>query len=129
MITRKWTFGQRVGAGFATMIMLTLLTGSVGVWAVESVVSSKDVVIAASVEQMVNAERLRRAANETMAAYRAFLLTSPAKTGSSTTCMRRAPSSRPRCGNCATAVPAPSGAGSSTRSNRPSWPTNRSAIG
>jgi methyl-accepting chemotaxis protein len=75
MITRKWTFGQRVGAGFATMIVLTLLTGSVGAWAVESVASSKDVVIAASVEQMVNAERLRRAANETMAAYRAFLLT------------------------------------------------------
>jgi methyl-accepting chemotaxis protein len=75
VITRQWTFGQRVGTGFAIMIALTLLTGGVGIWAVNSVSDSKDVVIAASVEQLVDVERLRRTALEKIATGRGFLLT------------------------------------------------------
>ncbi len=41
----SWTFGQRVGAGFAVLVLLTVLMGITASYALNNVVRSKDRVI------------------------------------------------------------------------------------
>lgn len=72
---RHWTFGQRLGAGFAVMIALAVATGAVAVYALRTVVASKDRVIRVDAPLLTDAERLRSQAEQKGDALRGFLLT------------------------------------------------------
>jgi methyl-accepting chemotaxis protein len=72
---RSWTFGQKVGAGFATMVVLILLTASGAIYALKSVSESKDRVIALDARNLALAGSLRASAEWKGSAFRGFLLT------------------------------------------------------
>lgn len=72
---RHWTFGQRLGAGFALTITLAVAIGAVAVYALRTVVTSKDLVITVKAPLLTDAERIRGAASAKGDAIRGFLLT------------------------------------------------------
>src|SRR5688572_15154227 len=71
---RNWTFGQKVGAGFAGCVLLTTSLGAVAFNALSSVVAEKDQVIDVYGENIIEAASLEAAAAEKSAALRGFLL-------------------------------------------------------
>ncbi len=72
---KNWTFGQRLGAGFAVTVALTVAIGVVAVRALRSVAESKDKVILVDAQVLLDAQRLATARAEKSMASRAFLLT------------------------------------------------------
>ena len=70
----KWSFGQKVGAGFGVVALLTVLIGAVAVYALQSAVAAKDAVIDGNARQLTNAQALATAAARKSAALRGFLL-------------------------------------------------------
>ncbi|GGM29932.1 methyl-accepting chemotaxis protein [Dactylosporangium sucinum] len=76
---RQWTFGQRLGLGFAVTMVLTLATGAVTVWALDTVVAGKDQVIDVGVEGLVGAQQLRVALEAKSSTSRGYLLTGDAR--------------------------------------------------
>ncbi len=72
---RSWTFGQKMGAGFAILVALALAAGVIAVLSLRSVVADKDRVIDNYAQNLIDAERLRRATEAKSAAIRAYLLT------------------------------------------------------
>jgi methyl-accepting chemotaxis protein len=74
-MARHWTFGRRIGVGFAVTSMLTLITGAVTVWALNSVVAGKDHVIDVGVRGLAVAQELRVAVEAKSSSARAYLLT------------------------------------------------------
>src|SRR6266850_4198442 len=73
-MTRRWTFGQKVGAGFAITVALAIGMGGVSVYALRNVVASKDRVITIYAENIIDGERLSDASSRKVSALRAFLL-------------------------------------------------------
>ncbi|GAA3275560.1 MCP four helix bundle domain-containing protein [Dactylosporangium vinaceum] len=74
-MARQWTFGQRLGLGFAVTAILTLATGVVTIWALTTVVAGKDKVIEVGVKGLAAAQELRTAVEAKSSAGRAYLLT------------------------------------------------------
>jgi methyl-accepting chemotaxis protein len=74
-MTRHWTFGQKVGAGFAVTVVLAVAIGAVAIYALRGVVSSKDRVIAVNAQRLTDAQRLYASIERKGGALRAFLLT------------------------------------------------------
>jgi methyl-accepting chemotaxis protein len=74
-MTRPWTFGQKIGAGYAAMVTVTVAVGLVGVLALHRVVSSTNHVVDVDARLLVDAQRLRAAAAEKSSSARGFLLT------------------------------------------------------
>ncbi|GAA3452970.1 HAMP domain-containing methyl-accepting chemotaxis protein [Dactylosporangium matsuzakiense] len=74
-MARQWTFGQRLGLGFAVTAILTLATGVVTIWALTTVVAGKDKVIDVGVKGLAAAQELRTAVEAKSSAGRAYLLT------------------------------------------------------
>jgi methyl-accepting chemotaxis protein len=74
-MARQWTFGQRLSLGFVVTAALTLVTGAVTVWALNTVVSGKDQVIDVGVKGLAAAQELRVAIEAKSSAGRAYLLT------------------------------------------------------
>ena len=72
---RNWTFGQKLGAGFAVTVVLTLIIGAVAIRALRAVVESKDRVITVDAEMLLDAQRLHSARERESGALRGFLLT------------------------------------------------------
>ena len=72
---RRWTFGQRVGAGFTVTIVLAIAIGAVAIYALSSVVRSKDQVITVNAQRLIDTQRLSLAAERKGSALRGFLLT------------------------------------------------------
>lgn len=73
-MTRHWTFGQRLAAGFAVTVVLAIAIGIVSVYALRAVVTSKDSVINVNAHNLTEAERLRATLERKIAAFRGFLL-------------------------------------------------------
>jgi len=73
-MTRNRTFGQKVGAGFALTVGLALIIGAVAIYALRSVVSSKDTVISVHGQNITDAERLATAGARSVGAVRGYLL-------------------------------------------------------
>ena len=71
----QWTFGQKIGAGFAVTVALALAIGVVAVYALRNVVASKDRVITVDAEELIDAEGLRAALERKGGAFRGYLLT------------------------------------------------------
>lgn len=72
---QHWTFGQKIAAGFAIVIALSILAGTLSVYALRSVVASKDRILSVNTQLLLDAERLNGMRDEQLAAVRAFLLT------------------------------------------------------
>jgi methyl-accepting chemotaxis protein len=70
----NWTFGQRLGAGFALTVALTVAIGAVAVRALKNVAESKDRVILVDAQSLLDAQRLATARAEKSMASRGFLL-------------------------------------------------------
>ena len=70
----RWTFGQKLAAGFAAVVILTLLVSFVGVRALHTVVEEKDRVITEHADKLVDAEKIQVAIERKAAAVRGFLL-------------------------------------------------------
>jgi CHASE3 domain sensor protein len=70
-----WTFGRKLAAGFAMTVALAVVIGIIGVYALRSVVASKDRVIGVDSQLLVDALRLELSSQRKSSAGRAFLLT------------------------------------------------------
>lgn len=74
-MNRSWTFGKKIAAGFAAVVLLSLLLSVISVYALRTVVSSKDRVLHVNSQNLVDAERLRTTTERRGGALRGFLLT------------------------------------------------------
>jgi methyl-accepting chemotaxis protein len=74
-MARHWTFGRKVGAGFAVTIFLALAMGMASVLALSNVVTSKNGVIEGSATLLAGAEKLRADLETKSAEFRGFLVT------------------------------------------------------
>jgi methyl-accepting chemotaxis protein len=73
-MTRTWTFGRKVGAGFAATVALAVIIGGVAIWALRTVVADKDRVISVHARLLTKAERLRAVAEAKRAERNRFLM-------------------------------------------------------
>lgn len=73
-MARSWTFGRKVGMGFAAVVGLAVVIAAVAVFALRSTVEGKDRVIETYGQNLIDIERLRTSAEQKVAAYRGFLL-------------------------------------------------------
>jgi len=71
---RLWTFQRKLTAGFAVMVGLTVLIAGIAVYALHTVVASKDRLVAVNSRNLTDAQRLLADSNEHVAAFRGFLL-------------------------------------------------------
>ncbi len=74
-MAKQWTFGKKVGAGFAVGVALTTLVGAISIFSLRSVVAVKDNLIAVNAEILVEAERLSGENARKSGAVLRFLLT------------------------------------------------------
>jgi CHASE3 domain sensor protein len=72
---RTWTFGQRLGAGFALVVLLAVVMAAVGFYALRTVVEDKDRVIQHNAQDVIDAERMNAAVQRESANFRGYLLT------------------------------------------------------
>ncbi|MBI2378146.1 MAG: CHASE3 domain-containing protein [Deltaproteobacteria bacterium] len=72
---RSWTFGQKVGAGFAAVLLFCVIIGVVATYSLRTVVVAKDRVIDVNAENRLDAERLNSSVETKVAASRGFLIT------------------------------------------------------
>lgn len=75
-MNQHWTFGQKISAGFAVIVALTIAIGVLSVYTLRDVVASKDRIIAVNSQLLLDAERLNGRSEEVAASFRGFLLTS-----------------------------------------------------
>src|SRR5665213_1744869 len=78
-MARSWTFGKKVGVGFAGMVVLLILISAIAVYALKTVVASKDRVIEINAQYLIDAEKLRGTTERMGGALRGYLLTSDAQ--------------------------------------------------
>ncbi len=69
------SFGQKISAGFAAIIVLTVAVSAVAVISLQQVVASKDRIITVDTPLLADTERMRAALTREVAAARAFYLT------------------------------------------------------
>ena len=74
-MARSRTFGQKIAAGFAAVVTLSMLISAISVYALKTVVASKDRVIEVNAQNLIDAEKLRGAAERKGGAARGYLLT------------------------------------------------------
>ena len=75
----RWTFGQKITAGFAVTLALTLLMGGVTVAALQSVVANQDRLVTQYAENLISAQRLDGLHAKQSAQNRGYLLTGEAR--------------------------------------------------
>jgi len=73
-MTRNWTFGQKIGAGFAVTVALALVIASVAVYSLRSVIAEKDRVIEVDARLLTDVESLARLREAKASGARGFLL-------------------------------------------------------
>lgn len=71
---RHWTFGHRIGAGFAFTVLLAIATGGIAIYALRVVVDRKDRVIDVNAQLLIDAEALQTLIEQKAGAGRGFLL-------------------------------------------------------
>jgi CHASE3 domain sensor protein len=74
-MNRQWTFGQRIGIGFAITVALAIAISVIANLALERVVAAKDHVISVNAQNLLEGERLRTAVERKSGAARGYLLT------------------------------------------------------
>lgn len=76
---RRWTFGRKIAAAFAALVVITLISAGVAIVALSNVVTSKDHVINGNAQRLTDAQALRADDWEKVANARGFLLTTDQK--------------------------------------------------
>jgi methyl-accepting chemotaxis protein len=74
-MTRSWTFGQKIAAGFGVMVALTLVIAGLAIYALRTVVDAKDRVIARNAQVLIEAKKLESDLEHEGSANRGFFLT------------------------------------------------------
>ncbi len=74
-MTPNWTFGRRLSVGFGAMVTLVIVISSLAVYALRSVVDSKDAVITRHAQNLVDIETLGRWSARMVASMRGFFIT------------------------------------------------------
>ena len=74
-MARNWTFGQKLGAGFAAILVLAVAVGVIAVYSLRTVVASKDEVITIHAETVILLEQTYGAFEAKVAGVRGFLIT------------------------------------------------------
>ena len=74
-MTRHWSFGKKLGAGFALAFVFTVICGVVSLTALRGVIGAKDQVIQGGMRVLVSAATLDAAVESKAAAVRGYLLT------------------------------------------------------
>ena len=74
-MTRAWTFGQKIAAGFAVIVGLAMLVAGIAIYSLKTVVASKDHVIEVNAQNLADAQRLRAAGERKGGAARGYFLT------------------------------------------------------
>jgi len=72
---RSWTFGKKIAAGFAAVVVLSMIISTIAVYALKTVVASKDRLLEINALNLVDAEKLLRAREQKGSDVRAYLLT------------------------------------------------------
>jgi methyl-accepting chemotaxis protein len=75
---RAWSFGRKIGIGFAACVALTLVVGWIGVRALGQVVEAKDRVLEDNAKAVTIAKEIEIAAEQRVAAVRGYMITSEA---------------------------------------------------
>src|SRR5690349_8203509 len=73
-MAQQWTFGKKIGLGFAVTVLLGLVVAAIAVHAITSVVEIKDEVINVADVDTENMLRLRGEFDAKVSAARAYLL-------------------------------------------------------
>ena len=74
-MNRNWTFGRKVGAGFAVTLAFSALMATVAVYGLRTVVTAKDRVVSVDAQNQVDAGKVHSARESRAAAARGYLLT------------------------------------------------------
>jgi methyl-accepting chemotaxis protein len=74
-MARSWTFGKKIATGFVAVVVLSILISAIAVYALRTVVASKDRVIEVNANSLVDAEKLRGTIERRGGASRGYLLT------------------------------------------------------
>lgn len=72
---KSWTFGKKLGAGFSLVVLLSIVIVVVAMLALNQVVQRSDGVVNVAAENLIDAQALKGATFEKMAAVRGSLLT------------------------------------------------------
>jgi len=70
----RWTFGQKIAAGFAVVVTFTLINSFVNIRALRTVVADKDRVLADNAASLIDTAKFQGALEWKVAAVRGFLL-------------------------------------------------------
>jgi methyl-accepting chemotaxis protein len=71
----RWTFGQKIAAGFAAVVALTLISSVISIYALRSAVEAKDGVIEDTASILIDAAKLQAMIERQVASVRGFLIT------------------------------------------------------
>lgn len=71
---RRWTFGEKLAAGFAVIVALALIMAAVAGYALNRVVASKDRALAVNAQNLIDAAKLQTQAATKAAAVRGYML-------------------------------------------------------
>jgi methyl-accepting chemotaxis protein len=71
---QNWTFAAKLGAALALMVVLTVTVGAIAIYALRTVVSTKDRVIDVNARNLALSERAYRLTQQQRAVLRAYLL-------------------------------------------------------
>jgi len=74
-MARSRTFGQKIAAGFAAVVVLSMLISAIAVYALRTVVATKDRVIDVNAQSLLDAEKLRGTTERQGGAGRGYLVT------------------------------------------------------
>jgi methyl-accepting chemotaxis protein len=73
-MNRQWSFGRKIGVGFAVGVVLTLSVGFIGIRALGRVVEAKDRVLEDHAKAVTTAKEIEVAAEQRVAAVRGYII-------------------------------------------------------
>ncbi len=71
---RNWTFGQKIGGGFAVVVVLTLFIGLIATLALQTVIASKDKVINVDSPLLLRAAQMQTTRQQLTSSFRNVML-------------------------------------------------------
>jgi methyl-accepting chemotaxis protein len=73
-MNQNWTFGQKLAAGYAAMVVFAVILSAVAAYALSAAVASKDRVIRVNAQILLNAEKLSTASERRVSSMRGYLI-------------------------------------------------------
>ncbi len=73
-MNKNWTFGQKLAAGYAVMLVFVILTSAIAIYALRAVVVSKDRVISVNAQILLDTEKMHTDMEKMIAQLRGFII-------------------------------------------------------